>query len=92
MIAQIEPCGNIDRVAMQSHPSLPIEGLPVEEVVYGEIEGLPSEQTGTFYIVSGLVAAAAAKQGRRDCLAPGGLVRDMNNPSNVLGALFLQKP
>lgn len=69
-----------------------IEGLPVEEVVYGEIEGLPEPQEGTFYIVSGLVAAAAAREGRKDCLAPGGLVRDAENGSLVLGALFLQKP
>lgn len=89
---EIAPSGSVARVAMQNKPATSIEGIPIEEVIYGEIEGLPPEQPGIFYIVSGLVAAAAAKQGRRDCFGPGGLVRDVNNPSNVLGALFLQKP
>jgi hypothetical protein len=69
-----------------------IDSIPVESVTYGEIEGLPDYQEGVYYIVSGLVAAAAAKIGRTDCLAPGGLVRDKNNPGLILGCLFLQKP
>lgn len=92
IIKTLEPSGILPRVAIDSKPAPSIEGFPVEEVVYGEIEGLPVEQSSTYYIVSGLVAAAAAKQGRKDCLAPGGLVRDKDNPSAVLGALFLQKP
>jgi hypothetical protein len=59
-------------------------------VTYGDIDGLPDEQEGIFYIVSGLVAAAGIKLGRKDLMAPGGLVRDAGNPSAVLGCLFLQ--
>lgn len=92
ILAVVEASGIVPRVAMQNKPTQPIEGLPIEEVIYGEIEGLPPERSGVFYIVSGLVAAAAVRQGRKDCLAPGGLVRDAANGSNVLGALFLQKP
>jgi hypothetical protein len=92
VLASLESSGILPRVAMENKPAPSIEGFPIEEVVYGAIEGLPPEANGTYYIVSGLVAAAAVKQGRKDCLAPGGLVRDKDNPSAVLGALFLQKP
>jgi hypothetical protein len=77
---------------MSNSPAGEIDGIPIESVIYGEIEGLPEYQEEVYYIVSGLVAAAAAKIGRVDCLAPGALVRDKNNPSLILGCLFLQKP
>lgn len=91
VLQKIPPAGILPRVAMSNNPVEPIEGIPVEAVTYGEIEGLPEAEEGVFYIVSGLVAAAAAKQGRADCLAPGALVRDKDNPSAILGCLFLQK-
>lgn len=92
VIREIPPSGILPRVSMSNSPAGEIEGIPVESVVYGEIEGLPESQDDVYYIVSGLVAAAAAKIGRVDCLAPGALVRDKNNPSIILGCLFLQKP
>jgi hypothetical protein len=88
----LPPSGIIPRVAMGNRESAPILGIPVQSVQYGEIEGLPPASPDTYYIVSGLVAAAAAKVGRSDCLAPGALVRNSANPSEVLGCLFLQKP
>lgn len=75
---------------MVNFPAGEIDGIAIESVTYGEIEGLPEPQEGVYYIVSGLVAAAAAEIGRKDCLAPGALVRDKNNPSLILGCLFLQ--
>jgi hypothetical protein len=42
---------------------------------FGEVEGLPEQQIGIFYIVSGLVLSAST---RTDLLAPGELVRDEN--------------
>lgn len=92
VIREILPSGILPRVSMNNSPAGEIEGIPVESVIYGEIEGLPEFQDDVYYIVSGLVAAAAAKIGRGDCLAPGALVRDKNNPSIILGCLFLQKP
>ena len=92
VLHKIPPSGILPRVAMSNTSVEPIAGIPVEAVIYGEIEGLPPAKEGTFYIVSGLVAAAAVKMNRADCLAPGALVRDKNNPSTVLGCLFLQKP
>ena len=91
-IKEIPPSGILPRVSMKNSPAGNIDNTPIESVVYGEIEGLPESQEGVYYIVSGLVADAAAKIGRTDCLAPGALVRDKNNPSLILGCLFLQKP
>jgi hypothetical protein len=92
VLKEIPASGILPRVKMSNEPAEPIDGIPVETVIYGEIEGLPEYQEEVYYIVSGLVAAAAAKIGRVDCLAPGALVRDKNNPSLILGCLFLQKP
>lgn len=92
VVREIPSSGILPRVSMSNSPAGEIDGLPIESVVYGEIEGLPEYQEGVYYIVSGLVAAAAAKVDRVDCLAPGALVRDKNNPAVILGCLFLQKP
>ena len=92
VVREIPSSGILPRVSMSNSPAGEIDGLPIESVVYGEIEGLPEYQKGVYYIVSGLVAAAATKIGRVDCLAPGALVRDKNNPAVILGCLFLQKP
>lgn len=88
----LPPSGIVPRVAMGNTEAEPILGIPVQSVQYGEIEGLPSPSPDVFYVVSGLVASAAVKVGREDCLAPGALVRNSKNPSEVLGCLFLQKP
>jgi hypothetical protein len=92
ILKEIPASGILPRVKMSNEPAEPIDGIPIESVIYGEIEGLPEYQEEVCYIVSGLVASAAAKIGRVDCLAPGALVRDKNNPSLILGCLFLQKP
>ena len=92
IIKEIPPSGILPRVSMSNSFTGEIDDIPIESVAYGEIEGLPEYQEGVYYVVSGLVAAAAAKIGRVDCLAPGALVRDKNNPSLILGCLFLQKP
>ena len=92
VLAEIEPSGVLPRVQMSDTCVGDVQGIPLHEVIYGNIENLPPVTGGTLLIVSGVVAAAAAKQGRKDVIAPGGLVRDKNNPGIVLGCLFLQKP
>ena len=82
----------LPRVAMANTPDGAIENVPIEKVTYGAIENLPPSDGETIFIVSGLTAAAAAREGRTDVLAPGAIVKDLENPSNVLGALFLQRP
>jgi hypothetical protein len=39
-------------------------------VSYGDIEGLPASEDGTYYIVSVIVLNAAKAKGRTDCVAP----------------------
>jgi hypothetical protein len=90
ILREIPPSVILARVSMVNLPAGEIDSIAVESVTYGEIEGLPEPQEGVYYVVSRLVAAAAAKIGRVDCLAPGALVRDKSNPGTILGCLFLQ--
>ena len=92
ILKEIPPSGILPRVSMSNSFVEEIDGIPIESVEYGDIQGLPECEKEVYYIVSGLVAQAASKIGRKDCLAPGGLVRDKNNPGLILGCLFLQKP
>jgi len=87
ILKEIPPSGILPRVSIVTGE---IDGIAIESIVYGEIEKLPKYQEGIYYIVLELVAAAATKIGRTDCLAPGGLVRDKST-GTVLGCLFLQK-
>jgi hypothetical protein len=56
--------------------------VPVTRSAFTEITGLPKGQPGVLYLVSALVAQAAAKQGRRDVISPdtspAGAIRDEN--------------
>ena len=90
LVKSFEKSGILPRVAMTNTPVGVFDGVPFETIVYGDIEGLPEEQEGVYYIVSGLVAAAGVKLGRNDLLAPGKLVRDAENSFTVLGCLMLQ--
>lgn len=70
---------------------------PVYKVIYGDTQftskiiKLPDEQPGVFYIVSDLIAVAAARIGRNDCLFLGGEVRDIDAPAEILGYYWLYK-
>lgn len=89
-IAVFPKSGILPRVTMQDKKVDEFDGVPLHQVAYGDIENLPKPQEGVLYCVSGLVASAGVKAGRKDLVAPGGLVRDRANPSVVLGCLFLQ--
>lgn len=66
-----------------------LEVIPIVEKKYTEIEGLPPMEEGVYYIVSQLVAQAAKKIGRWDCLIPADLVRDENGV--IIGCQSLAK-
>lgn len=74
-----------------------IFGLPVNKVVYSSdgyrenIIGMPNQKPGIFYIVSPMIAVAAARIGRKDCLFPGLEVRNIENSVEVLGYYWLYK-
>ena len=62
-----------------------ILGVPVSKTVFGEPEGLPEFQEGTYFIVSQLVKSALPN--RSDLLVPAEVVRDTNG--NILGCKSL---
>lgn len=63
------------RVSVRSEIIGQINGFPISKNFYGEIIGLPEPQPGTFYVVSALVAQAAAGR-RTDLLVVNDTVRD----------------
>lgn len=56
--------------------------IPIKKTELGDLEGLPEETQGIYYIVSLLVLEAGKKIGRNDLLAPD-TVRDSNG--NIIG-------
>lgn len=68
-------------------PAGEIDGIPVTKTEFGQPEGLPEFQEGTFYIVSQLVKAALPS--RADLLVPAEVVRD--EQGNIVGCKSLGK-
>lgn len=48
--------------------------IPITSTTFGEVEGLPEEKEGVYYIVSRLVMQACPD--RRDLLVPNEIIRD----------------
>ena len=71
-----EPSGDVARVSVEYIPIDPTDGIDTYAPCYGDVEGLPEPQSGTTFIVSGMVLAHCPK--RLDVVAPGELVRDDN--------------
>ena len=69
------PSSGIARVSVRSEIIGEIGGYPISKNFYGEIIGLPEPQPETFYVVSALVAQAAAER-RTDLLVVNDTVRD----------------
>lgn len=84
------PSGGIARVTCKTEQVGEVKGrfrpIPLYRTEYGDIEGLPPYREGVCYIVSRLVATAAAQEGRStsDLLIPANLVRDAQG--RVIGA------
>ena len=57
----------VDSLSVET--DLVIAGAIVSSTQFGEVSGLPVQQDGIFYIVSGLVLSAL-KGTRTDCIAP----------------------
>jgi len=64
-----------------------MDGTPTSITVFGEPEGLPDFQEGTYYIVSQLVKSAVP--GRTDLLVPAEVQRD--EAGNIVGCKSLGK-
>lgn len=67
---EIPASGSVARVATSHVPAGTIDGIPVFDQTFGEIEGLPEPQEGVVFIVSAIVLAAAKELGRTDVVAP----------------------
>lgn len=74
LVETLKSCGAA-RVSVRSEIIGEINGYPISKNFYGEIIGLPEPQPGTFYVVSALVAQAAAGR-RTDLLVVNDTVRD----------------
>ena len=68
------PSGDVARVSSEKKEIKKVGGIPLFEVEFGEVQGLPEPQPDTIYIVSGMVLSAASD--REDLVAPGDLVRN----------------
>jgi len=62
------------RLATRIEAGEPIDGIPTTKTVFGEAEGLPAPQSGTYYIVSQMIRSALPS--REDLLVPAEVVRD----------------
>lgn len=70
----VPPSGNVARVSQgyRDLGAISFKGIdvPVVSTTYGNIDALPPEEPGVFFIVSALVAQAAWAAGRLDVFAP----------------------
>lgn len=67
------------------HAGFSVDGVPVTKTQFGEPEGLPLFEQGTFLIVSQLVKSALPD--RFDLVVPADVVRDANG--NIVGCRSL---
>ena len=80
--ATYEPSGAVARVEETLTPVGQVEGIPLYEVSYGKVEGLPQDTSPeVLYIVSAMVRAACP--GRTNLASPGAPVR--NSAGQVVG-------
>lgn len=70
----IEPSGTIARVSTSTQVIGEIDGVPITETVFGEVENLPEPQEDTIFLVSSLVAQRCKE--RSDVFIPNESVRD----------------
>lgn len=83
----IEPTG-LARCAQVSERIGDVDGIPVNKKSFGAVDGLPSPEAGTIYIVSAIVAQAVAGK-RDDVYVVDETIRDENGW--IVGANALAK-
>lgn len=85
-VLTIQPSGIVPRCASTEEVDQAIGLIDVTKQTLGNVEGLPKDKPGTYYIVSRLVAQASK---RWDLLVPGHLVRD--DDGKVIGCKGLSR-
>lgn len=88
VVRTIPASGILPRVATSYTTVATVNGIPDEATVYGNVEGLPTEEPDTILIVSALVANAC--KNRNDLRVPGRQVRD--EQGRVIGCKSLSRP
>lgn len=83
IIKTFEKSGVVARCVEEALLMGTINGIKQYWVHFGEIEELPPEEKGTFYIVSAIVKRAGDDIGRTDLLVPYNTYRDENG--NIIG-------
>lgn len=83
IIKTFEKSGDVARCVEEASLMGSINGIDCFDVDFGEIEDLPPEETGTFYIVSAIIKRAGDDIGRQDLLVPYNTYRDENG--NIIG-------
>jgi hypothetical protein len=73
VILELPGCPNPPRARENREAHGEVNGIPVNKVTMGEVQGLPAPQPGVGYIVSRVVAEAAR---RSDLFIPDMTVRD----------------
>jgi hypothetical protein len=86
VVKTIPPSGVVIRLKATTVDSgVRVDGVPITKTVFGQPEGLPTYEAGTYYIVSQLVKTALPD--RADLLVPAEVVRDTNG--NIVGCRSL---
>ncbi len=80
-VKKYTPSGKIARVSMTRELIRMVDGVFAYRPIPGEVVDLPSQEEGTYYIVSALVRTALPN--RKDLLSPADFVRDEDG--NILG-------
>lgn len=73
-VLTVEPSGTIARVGSRTVQIGTLNGLPVTQTEFGEVQDLPEQKDGTVYLVSSLVAQRVPE--RSDVFIPAESVRD----------------
>lgn len=85
-VLTIEPSGICPRCSSTEVIDQAIGLIDITKQTLGEVEGLPEEIPGVFFVVSRLVASAA---GRNDLLVPGQGIRD--DQGRIIGCKGLSR-
>ena len=83
VLRTIPASGVVTRVSTSEVEKEPVNGIPTFAVEFGDVEGLPPSEEGTFYIVSAICKNAAPD--RRDLLVPTHMCR--NEEGQPIGCL-----
>lgn len=70
VVRVIEPSGQVARVAVEQVVVGELDGVPVVETHWGTVEGLPEPQEDVVYVTSTIVLQAAKAEGRTDVVSP----------------------